>query len=70
MESQITVDPNYRPCMECDRPADPKLVLGGWGVGVRVKDKATGECRGYLHANCKDAWVAKNDATKFTFEII
>ncbi|MGH9351518.1 MAG: hypothetical protein ACRD18_08090 [Terriglobia bacterium] len=61
------VDPEYKPCMECATPEKPKPVLCGHGHGVEVRKKATGDLVGYLHANCKDAWVSKNDETEFTF---
>lgn len=66
MQSQVVVD-QYRPCMECDAPGRPKTVLFGFGVGVEVRKRETAEFVGYLHANCKDAWVSKNGETEFSF---
>jgi len=70
MRFQTIVDPNYRPCMECDSPGNPKTVLLGRGVGVEVRVAGTDEVFGYLHANCKDTWISKNDGAKFSFRLV
>jgi hypothetical protein len=70
LQFQIVVDPNYRPCMVCDSPGNPKTVLLGFGVGVEVRLTGTAEFVGYLHANCRDAWMSKNDGAKFSFKLV
>lgn len=66
MQSQFFTD-SYRPCMECDRPGKPKPVVRGLDVGVEVRKTETDELVGYLHANCKDAWISKHAETGFSF---
>jgi hypothetical protein len=56
--------------MECDAPGKPKTVLLGFGVGVEVRGREENELVGYLDANCKGAWVSKNDETKFSFRTV
>jgi hypothetical protein len=67
MHSWSFVDNVFRPCMECSTPDNAKFVAprGLWGLEVRTK--GTGEVAGYLHANCKDAWVSKHGEAEFSF---
>jgi hypothetical protein len=59
-------DSEFRPCMECHNPANPKPVISG-GLGAEVRKKETGEVVGYLHANCKAAWIEKHGEDSFSF---
>jgi len=66
LPTQSFVDAQYRTCMECGKPAN--FPLPGFGVEVARRD--TGELVGYLHANCKDAWMKKNGEAEFSFRTI
>lgn len=68
MRSQSFIDSSYRPCMECNRPGKPKPVMPGLGFGVEVRRKDNGNLVGYLHANCKDAWVSKHGEANYSFQ--
>lgn len=68
IQPQITKE--FTPCMECDRPGTVKIVLLGFNQGVEVTRKGTGELVGYLHANCNDVWLTKNDGSKFSFRAV
>lgn len=54
--------------MECNRPGKPKPVMPGLGFGVEVRRKDNGNLVGYLHANCKDAWVSKHGEANYSFQ--
>ena len=56
--------------MECARPSKPSQVLVGLKVGVKVTRTSTGELIGYLHLNCRDAWVEKKGAGELSFETV
>ena len=60
------VEEEYLRCMECDTPGSPKSVLRG-GLGVEVRRKESDELVGYLHGNCKAAWVRKHGEDDFSF---
>ncbi len=67
---QFQITKEFTPCMECDRPGTVKIVLPGFNQGVEVMRKGTSELVGYLHANCKDAWLTKKDGSKFSFRAV
>jgi hypothetical protein len=54
-------------CMQCSKLGKPKGVLPGFGVGVEVREKDTGQIVGYLDARCKDDWAKRNGESRFSF---
>jgi hypothetical protein len=67
MDQFSVTSPYNPPCMECHRPGMVRPVLLGFKKGVEVVTRGTGELVGYLHVDCKDAWLTKNDEGKFSF---
>jgi hypothetical protein len=67
LRSQMITDSNYRPCMQCATQENPKTVMPGSGYGVEVRKRGTNELVGYLHANCKAAWIAEHGEKNYSF---
>ena len=52
--------PSNEQCMWCATVGNPKSVIPGMGLGVKVLKK-DGSLIGYLHANCKAQWQLAHD---------
>jgi len=70
VSSNVILNSEYKPCMECATRESPKPVMVGRKLGIKVTKKSTGQLIGYLHLNCRDVWVEKNGSHDLSLETV